>query len=66
MTKIDMFYQEVKKQIKNYYRYDKTPDIDMLYQLGADAGVPPTMIEEVIRDTMNDMLRLYATANSDQ
>ena len=66
MTKIDRFYQEVQNQIRKYYRYGKKPDIELIYNFAGDAGVPPTMVEEVIRDTMSDMLRLYATTNSDQ
>lgn len=61
MTKIDIFYQEVRKQIKNYYRYNKEPDMMEIYNLAWEAGVPPTMVEEVIQDTMVDMSRLYGT-----
>lgn len=61
MTKIDIFYQEVRKQIKNYYRYNKEPDMIEIYNLAGEAGVPPSMVEEVIQDTMIDMSRLYGT-----
>ena len=61
MTKIDIFYQEVRKQIKNYYRYNKEPDMIEIYNLAGEAGVPPSMVEEVIQDTMTDMSRLYGT-----
>ena len=61
MTKIDIFYQEVRKQIKNYYRYNKDPDMMEIYKLAWDAGVPPTMVEEVVQDTMVDMSRIYGT-----
>lgn len=61
MTKIDIFYQEVRKQIKNYYRYNKDPDIIEIYNLAYEAGIPPTIVEEVIQDTMVDMSRIYGT-----
>lgn len=32
-----------------------------IYNLAWEAGVPPTMVEEVIQDTMVDMSRLYGT-----
>ena len=63
MTKNDIFYQEVRNQVKNYYRYNKEPNIQLIYQLAADARIPHYRIEEVIQDTMADMRKIYATAN---